>query len=179
MSVHWHEVLSLAEIMVQLSFLAIGGIAPVLPEMQRQVTEVHHWMTPAEFAALFALAQAAPGPNMLVTTLVGWRVAGFAGALTATAGICGPPCVLTYFTAALWQRFRNAPWRRLVQAGLTPVTCGLVMAAAVMIARASVHGIGTAAVVAVSVLVLLTTRLHPLVLLAAAAALGASGVLGI
>ena len=173
MSAHWHLVLTLASIMSQLSFLAIGGIAPVLPEMQRQVTEVHQWMTPREFAAMFALAQAAPGPNMLVTTLVGWRVAGFAGALTATTAICGPPCVLTYFTAALWQRFRNAPWRRLVQSGLTPVTCGLVMAAAVMIARASVHGIGSAMVVAVSVVVLLATRVHPLLVLAGGALYGA------
>jgi chromate transporter len=178
MSGQWHDALTLGAIMSQLSFLAIGGIAPVLPEMQRQVTDLHHWMTPREFAALFALAQAAPGPNMLVTTLVGWRVAGLAGAITATAGICGPPCILTYFTASLWQRFRNAPWRRLVQAGLTPVTCGMVMAAAVMIARASVHGLGTSLVVLISVVLLLTTRLHPLLLLAAAAAAGASGILG-
>ena len=70
-------------IMGQLSLVAIGGMAPVLPEMQRQVVE-HGWMTAAEFAALFALAQAAPGPNMLVSALVGLRVAGLPGAIIAT-----------------------------------------------------------------------------------------------
>ena len=50
----------LAGIFAQLSLLAIGGVNTVLPEMQRQVVRVHGWMTPAEFAALFALAQAAP-----------------------------------------------------------------------------------------------------------------------
>ncbi len=178
MSAHMNDALTLAGIMAQLSFLAIGGVAPILPEMQRQVVEVHHWMDAREFAALFALAQAAPGPNMLVTTLIGWRVAGLVGAVSATAGLCGPPCVLTYFTASLWQRFRHAPWRRLTQAGLVPVTCGLVMAAAVLIARSSVHSLGTALVVAASVLLQLTTKIHPLLLLAAAAGLGASGILG-
>jgi chromate transporter len=66
---------ALAEIFSELSLLAVGGANALVPEMQRRV-EAQGWMGPAEFAALFALAQAAPGPNMLVVTLVGWRVAG-------------------------------------------------------------------------------------------------------
>ena len=72
--------LALAAIFAQLSLLAFGGGNTILPEMQRQVTQVHPWLTPQEFAALFALAQAAPGPNMLISTLIGWRIAGLAGA---------------------------------------------------------------------------------------------------
>ena len=68
----------------QMSLLAVGGVSAVLPEMQRPVVPVHTWMGGAEFASLFALAQAAPGPNMLVSTLMGWRVAGLPGALAAT-----------------------------------------------------------------------------------------------
>jgi hypothetical protein len=66
--------ISLAIIFSQLSLLAFGGGNTILPEMQRQVVEVHHWMPASEFSALFALAQAAPGPNLMVVTLVGWPV---------------------------------------------------------------------------------------------------------
>ncbi len=65
----------------QLSLLAFGGGNSILPEMQRQVVQVHQWMTARDFAALYALAQAAPGPNMLVSALIGQRVAGIPGAL--------------------------------------------------------------------------------------------------
>lgn len=61
---------TLALVFMQLSLLAFGGTNSVLPEMQRQVVQVHSWLSPHEFAALFALAQAAPGPNMLVVTLL-------------------------------------------------------------------------------------------------------------
>lgn len=169
---------TLLGIMVQDSFLAIGGMNPVLPELQRQVVDVHHWMTAQDFVSLFALAQAAPGPNMLVTTLVGWRVAGFNGALVATAGICVPPALLTYGVASFWHRFRDRPWRRLVQSGLTPVTCGLVAAAAELLAGSTVHGAATALLLAVSVSVLVFTKVHPLAMLLAGAAIGAFGLLG-
>lgn len=169
---------TLLGIMVQDSFMAIGGMNPVLPELQRQVVEVHHWMSAQDFVTLFALAQAAPGPNMLVTTLVGWRVAGLPGALVATAGICVPPSLLTYGVASFWHRFRERPWRRLALAGLTPVTCGLVAAAAALLAGSTVHGVATALLLAASAAVLIFTRVHPLAMLAAGAAIGATGLLG-
>lgn len=157
----------------QLSLVAVGGVVSTLPEMQRQVVDVHGWMTAREFAALFALAQAAPGPNMLVATLVGWQVAGFTGALAATLGMIGPSSVLTWFVSRAWHRFRDRPWRRAVQAALVPVTVGLVVAGAALIALSTVHGVGTALVLVASVTGVLATRLHPLLLLAAGAALGA------
>jgi chromate transporter len=167
---------ALAGLFAELSMLAVGGANTLVPEMQRQVAE-HGWMRPAEFAALFALAQAAPGPNMLVVTLVGWRVAGPLGALVATSAFVVPSGLLTYAVARVWQRFREASWRRVIQAGLTPVTVGLVMAAAVLLCKAAVLGLGSLLIVLVTVTVLLGTRLHPLWLLAGGAVAGAAGVL--
>jgi chromate transporter len=160
----------------QLSLLSFGGGPTVLPEMQRQIVEVHHWMTAADFAALFALAQAAPGPNMLVSTLVGLHVAGLWGALVATLGMIVPSSLLTMAVVGLWDRFRDAPWRKAVQAGLVPVTVGLFLAAATMIALSADHtialGMLTLAVAAAS----LWTRIHPLWLLGAGALLGVIGL---
>ena len=110
--------LALALLFAELSLLAFGGGPTVLPEMQRRVVEVHGWMTAAQFTALFGLAQAAPGPNMMVVTLLGWRVAGFWGALVATAAMFGPSSVVTAVALRVWERFRHAPWRRAVHSGL-------------------------------------------------------------
>lgn len=165
----------LALIYAQLSLVAVGGVAPVLPEMQRQVVEVHAWMPPSEFAALFALAQAAPGPNMLVATLVGYRVAGWPGALAATLGMIGPSSVLTWAVAGAWHRFRDRPWRTALQAGLVPVTVGLVAAGAALLAASTTRGWATAAITAGVAASVLLTRWHPLWLLAAGALLGALG----
>ena len=64
-----------------LSLVAFGGANAVIPEIHHQSVEVRHWMTDQDFAALFAIAQAAPGPNFLVSTLVGWKAAGLPGAV--------------------------------------------------------------------------------------------------
>jgi chromate transporter len=167
---------SLARVFAGLSLIGVGGANALLPEMQRQVAD-QGWMGAEQFAALFALAQAAPGPNMLVVTLVGWRVAGLAGALIATAAFVLPAGLLTYLAARAWHRFRDAAWRERVQTGLTSVTVGLVLAAAVVLCRATAQNWPTALVALASAAGLLGLRLHPLWLLAAGAGLGAAGLL--
>ena len=168
--------LALALIFAELSLLAFGGGNSVLPEMQRRFVEVHGWMTAAQFNALFGLAQAAPGPNMMVVTLLGWRVAGFWGALVATAAMFGPSSLLTGIALRAWDRFRHAPWRRAVQAGLVPVTVGLVAAGAALIASTAAATPALAGVTAAAAALSVATRLHPLWLLGAGAVLGGLGV---
>lgn len=171
-----NPVTQLGLLYAQLSLLAVGGVASVLPEMQRQVVEVHRWMGASQFAALYALAQAAPGPNMLVSTIVGTQVAGLPGALAATAGMIGPSSVLTWGTASAWHRFRDRPWRRRLQAGLVPVTVGLVLAASVLLAVSTTHGLGTGLITLCGAGLILGTRAHPLLVLAVGGVLGMLGV---
>ena len=173
-----HTLLALALLCGHLGILAIGGFIAVLPELQRECVEVHHWMGAQEFASLYALAQAAPGPNMLVVTLIGWRVAGVSGALVATVSLVGPPCLLVYAVSAAWRRFRNARWRIVIQAGLTAVTAGLLTAAAVLLGEATSVNWKAALITVAVTAALLCTRLNPLIFLGAAAALGATGALG-
>ena len=171
------RLLALAATYAQLGLLAVGGVNSVVPEMHRQIVDVRGWMSAREFAALFALAQAAPGPNLLVVTLVGWRVAGFAGALIATGSVIGPTSLLTYVLSRAWHRAAAARWRVVVQAGLTPVTVGLVLAAASLLARAAVEGAGSVVVIILVTALSLRGGVHPLLLLAAGAGLGAAGLL--
>lgn len=159
-----------------LSLLAVGGVSSVLPEVHRVVVDVHGWMTDLEFTQMFAIAQASPGPNMLIVALVGWHVAGLPGALVATAAICAPSCTLSYLVARVWDRFRGAPWRHTVEAGLAPITVGLVLATGWLVARGA-HDTSWASVgitAAVAVLMMLT-RVNPVWLFAAAGMLGLLG----
>ncbi|MGF6874374.1 chromate transport protein ChrA [Paraburkholderia sp. MM5477-R1] len=87
---------SLAAIFSQLSLLAFGGGNTIPPEMQRQVVDVHHWMPASEFSALFALAQAAPGPNQMIVTLIGWHVARWAGMLVTSIAKFGPTSLASH-----------------------------------------------------------------------------------
>jgi chromate transporter len=168
---------TLAAIFAVLSFLAVGGVNAVLPEMHRQAVDVQHWMTSQRFTDLFALAQAAPGPNLIVVTLVGWQVAGLPGAVVATLAMIGPTSVLAYFVGRVWHRFRQARWRVAIQNGLTPVTIGLVAASAYVLSRAADTGVVAIALTLVTAAALALTRMHPFVFLAAGAALGAAGLI--
>ena len=159
-----------------LSFLAIGGVNALIPEIHRRVVDVEHWLTDVDFSQAFAISQASPGPNMLIVSVIGWKVYGFLGALVATLAICLPTSVLTYAISHVWNRFRDAPLRAAIQRGLAPVTVGLVLASGYVLARTADATLAAYALTAVTALLALATRMHPLWLLAAAATLGAFGV---
>jgi len=158
-----------------LSLMAIGGVNAILPEVHRAVVDVEHWMTSAEFAELYALAQLAPGPNAMVVALIGWKVAGVAGAFVATAAICGPSSVLCYAALHWWERMRHSPLRTIVQRALAPVAIGLILASSYTIARGADHSAVLAGLTTVAAAAIAFTRVNPVWVLAAAAAIGAAG----
>lgn len=160
-----------------LSLLAFGGANAVVPEMHRQAVDLHHWMTGSEFAALFAISQAAPGPNFMISTLVGWKAAGLPGALVATLAMCAPSCLLTFWVAKVWDRSREARWRVLAVATLAPLTVGLVTATAYLLIQGADRNWRLALVTLTVAAVAYRSRLNPLWLLGAAAALGLTGLL--
>jgi chromate transporter len=162
---------------LMVSLLAIGGAAAVIPEIHRNVVETNQWMSSQEFANLFALAQAAPGPNVLVVTVIGWRVAGLAGALVATAAMTVPAFVLAYFAARFRQRWHAMDWYKRLERGAAPITIGLIAAAGCLltlaVAKESWSGYALTAGMA---LVIVFTRWNPLLFLMLAAGLGLAGL---
>ena len=159
-----------------LSVLAIGGVNAVTPEIQRQVVELRHWMNAREFAELFAVAQATPGPNMLIATVIGWRVAGIPGAVVATVCMCGPSSVIVYTVSRVWDRFRDRPWRKILQAGMAPVVVGLIGSSGYVLAKGAASDWRGVAVSAASAALVWKTRLNPLWALAGAAILALTGI---
>lgn len=157
-----------------LSMVAFGGMPAVMPEMQRIVVEVKEWTSPVEFIQLFAVAQAAPGPNVLIASLIGWKAAGLAGAVVALLAVCGPAAVIAWWVADLWDRFKDSPWRLAIQRAIAPIVVALVLAGGYVIATPG----GTPdwrlwLIAAVSAAVVLATRLNPLWMIGGGALMGA------
>ncbi len=168
--------LELCAQLLVLSLLSIGGANAVLPEIHLRAVETQHWMTDADFAQLFALSQAAPGPNVLIVSLIGWKVAGVVGGVVAMLAMSGPSSLLTYAVAHAWERFRDAPWRIAIQRGLAPVTVGLILASGYVLTRTVDQSWSAYAITGATLVLALSTRLHPLWMLGVAAVLGALGV---
>ena len=159
-----------------MALLALGGANAVVPEMHRQAVELRGWMSEREFTDMFAISQAAPGPNVMLVTLIGYHVAGLAGAVVTTLAMCGPTAVLAHFLGKIWDRFRDAPWRMAVQAGVVPVSVGLVGASAIILTRAADHSWVAAAITLATAAAAYWTRWNPLWLIGIAGLAGLSGV---
>lgn len=156
----------------RLSLVAIGGINAIIPEVFREVVEVRGWISAADFADMVALAQASPGPNGLVSALIGWRVAGLSGFLVAALAVSGPPAVLAFGMSRVHRRLATSRWLRIVQGGLVPIVVGLMFASGLVTARAADDTLAKVATTAVVTLVVFRSRLNPLWLLGAGALLG-------
>jgi chromate transporter len=160
-----------------LSSISFGGFPTVLPDVRDFVVASHGWMTDQEFSNFFALAQAVPGPNMiLMMSFVGWKVWGIPGALASALATFGPPCAIYFGAYRLWDRFRGAPWQHIVRIGLVPVTVGLVIGSGVVMARAADAEWQAVAVTVAAAALMLQTRINPLLMLLAGGALGGLGL---
>ena len=146
-------------------------------------------MTGAEFSEALALAQFLPGGNILnLGVAVGQRYRGVFGSLACTAGLVVGPFILVTLLAGLYLRYGQVPavhnmltgearWRIALQAGLVPVTIGLVCASAYVIARTADTSYAAIAITVVTAVALYATNVHPILFLAAGAALGLAGLL--
>ena len=161
-----------------LSSISFGGFPSVLPDVRNFVVATHGWMTDQEFANFFAMAQAIPGPNMiLMMGFVGWKVAGIPGAVVSAFATFGPPCAIYFVAYRLWDRFRAAPWQKIVRNGLVPVTVGLVIASGTVMVRVTDSGWLSVVVTGVAAVLTLRTQMNPFWIFAAAGALGGLGLL--
>jgi chromate transporter len=135
----------------KLSLLAVGGANAAVPEMHRQIVELNGWMSDATFSQGYALASAAPGPNVLFVAVVGWHLAGLPGLVGSLVGILGPACVLAWAVAMLTQRLAG-DWRlAALRAGLVPVAIGLTLATGLVTGSAAARGAGLELAVSVAI----------------------------
>ncbi len=125
----------LARTFALLSLVSIGGVNALLPEIHRQVVDIHGWMTDAAFASAFAIANASPGPNVIFVSLIGWQVAGLSGLLVATLALLIPSSALAYFAGRVLTRWSHHRAVALVRDALIPVALGMMLASGISMMR--------------------------------------------
>jgi chromate transporter len=177
---------------LSLSLLAVGGAISTAPDMHRYLVTQQHWLTEAQFSSSIALAQAAPGPNVLFIALLGWQVGlNAAAASTLPAWACAllgvsltmvgtllPSTILTFGVARWGHRNRERRVVRAFKQGMAPLVVGILLATGVILATTQ----GTSTdhwplwlLAAVTALLVWRTRIHLLWLLGAGAVLGGLG----
>jgi chromate transporter len=180
----WHDWLSLFGHFLLLSLMSIGGAISTTSEMHRYLVEQQHWLTQAQFNDSIAIAQAAPGPNVLFVALMGWNVGLNAGSLVAAVlgvavtmfGILIPSTAVTYVLSQWGHRNRHLRAVRAFKLGMAPLVIALLMATAWILASAGGHGIADWRLWLLSLascVIIWRTRLHLLWVLGAGALLGA------
>lgn len=177
---HWSaltapELLAMFGQFIVLSFLSIGGAITVAPEMHRYLVGEHGWLNDAQFTASVALAQAAPGPNVLFVAVLGWNVAGPLGALATMCGILVPSNALSLWATRWGRSRRETRGVRAFTTGTAPLTIGLLLATGWLLAGPASGHAGAMSLVAATVVVTLRTKLSPMWAVGAGAVAGATG----
>jgi chromate transporter len=170
-----------------LSLLSIGGAITTAPDMHRFLVDQQHWLTDAQFNASIAIAQAAPGPNVLFIALLGWNVglnaggvpSGLLGVVLSLAGILIPSTVLTYAAAQWGHRNRELRAVRAFKQGMAPIVVALLIATGWILASANGSSLNhwpAWLVTVATALIVWRTKTHLLWLLGAGALLGWYGL---
>ena len=177
---------------ISLSLLAIGGAITTAPDMHRYLVDQQHWLTDAQFNASIAIAQAAPGPNVLFIALMGWNVGlnagglltGLLGVLTTMLGILIPSTTLTYLAAQWGHRNRELRAVRVFKQGMAPIVVALLIATGWILAESNGGDLTQGHIkhwpvwllTGLTALVVWRTKIHLLWLLGAGALLGWFGL---
>lgn len=152
-----NKLLNLTWVFALLGILAVGGGTAVLPEMQHMTVHHFHWLTDGQFRDIYSIGQVAPGPNMTMVILIGYKMSGALGALAVAIAFFLPDCILTLVTHRLWSRVKDSLWRSAVQHGMAPVAIGLMVSGTYAVARLSIFNL-TSLLIAAAVFGLLVWR---------------------
>ena len=159
------------------SFVAFGGIIAVLPSLLDLAIHEEHWIDSATFADYFAIAQAAPGPNFMTVTLVGWHVYGLAGAILASIAICWPSSVMVFYLERYITKIQDPEKKKIIQYAAAALAIGLVLTSSWKL-TVGFNDHWTAIVLTIFVAVVTQfSKIHPLYLIALGALIGGAGLI--
>jgi len=150
--------LSLAFIFLRIGAVTFGGGFVMIPEIEAEVVNSHHWLTHQEFADATALGQITPGPVLIMATFVGYRVAGTLGALFATICVFLPSFLMTIAAGSSFRRFRTNRQMQAFLRGVAPAVAGLLVAAAWSVGKSGIHSIIGLGMAVIILLILLRYR---------------------
>ena len=160
-----------------MSMLAVGGAVAVAPDIHRYIVDERGWIDDTQFSAAMALAQAAPGPNLLFVPVIGYAVAGLAGAAVALLGMLIPSTTLALAASRWGSKRREQRGVRAFVAGMAPITIGLLLCTGGLLALPFVRLPAAWLLIAATVALSVKTKVNPVWLIAVGAAAGAAGLL--
>jgi chromate transporter len=175
--------LELAKLFSFLSLSAFGGGKVILPSIHQAAVIQYHWMTNQQFLDLFSMSQAAPGPSTLIVELVGIKAAGFPagshflflsaviGAIISILAIFVPSSLLLLFVSHFWEKIRGMPWQITLQKALMPIMAGLILEVTWIVGKTAISGWITGIIAIVSFILILRTKINPILIMAVAALL--------
>jgi chromate transporter len=155
-----------------LSILAVGGGTAVLPEMQ-SILQHQFGIGHTQFVHMYSIGQLSPGPNMLMVLIIGYQIAGMAGAAAVLFSFFLPSSILCLYVGRLWVRLGESPWRRTVQNALEPISIGLMGSGVYALSKESIVSPLTAILALISLGVILRTQINPVVVIVISGVIGA------
>ena len=165
------EITALVIVLTPLSLLSFGGGASILAPLHEAFVEHYGWMTSRAYIDYFAISRISPGPGAMLVTLIGWKIAGWAGAAVATIAIFLPSSILCYRVGKIWNRHRGTPLHRALERGLLPIGTGLTMAGAILTQSTAQSGLTGWLIALTAAAILVWRSVHPML------ALGVGGAL--
>ncbi len=179
----WRQLLAVIWDFLSLSLFSLGGGNTLLNDYHHMAVDQYCWLTSRQFADIYAIAEAAPGPSSMIVGLLGMGAAvkegplwGVLSGLTAEIAILLPSTLLMVAAALSWNRLRHSPWRLAFERGLGPITLGILFAVGLKILRISDHDTPAYAVSLVVCVLMLRTKISPLWFMAVAGLMGALGL---
>ena len=166
--------IQLASVFSMLSLLAVGGGSAVLPEMQTQLHQ-HFNFSQTAFVHAYSVGQLAPGPNMLAVLIMGEMIDGIGGALIVALAFFIPSSILCLYAGRLWKHIGDIPWRHCLQQALEPLSIGLMCSGVYTIAKESLVNWQSCAIALVVGLLLLKTKINPVLIILGAGFIGYAG----
>lgn len=179
----WRNLLAVIWDFLSLSLFSLGGGNTLLSEYHHLAVDQYCWLSSRQFADIYALAEAAPGPSSMIVGLLGMGAAlkegplwGVLSGLAAEAAILLPSTLVMVAAALSWNRLRDSPWRVAFERGLGPITLGILFAVGLKILRISDHDTPAYAVSLVVCVLMLRTNISPLWFMAVAGLMGGLGL---
>ena len=179
----WRNLLAVIWDFLSLSLFSLGGGNTLLNEYHHMAVDQYCWLSSRQFAEIYAIAEAAPGPSSMIVGLLGMGAAvpegplwGVLSGVAAEAAILLPSTLVMVAASLGWSRLRDSPWRLAFERGMGPITLGILFAVGLKILRISDHDTPAYAASAVVCVLMLRTRISPLWFMAVAGLLGGLGL---
>jgi chromate transporter len=134
-----NQLFHLAYSFMKVGFFGFGGGFAMIPLMQNIAVYQNPWLSQSQFAAAIALGQVTPGPIAISATFIGYKVAGFPGAVVATIAVFAPSLLIMLLLEIFYLKIRTSHITQAIMHGVLPVVIAIILHVAISMGRPAMH----------------------------------------